>query len=167
MKFAWTLQLPWQLPVHWASQLADGGVALQVTSHWLVQLALHWPMQSVVPLIEEHIPLHDASQLALQLPEQLTIPGLAVHSPMHIVSQLPVQVALAEPEHIAVTLAVQLTGVHCAVHPPDVSNVQDRLVAPAKSIPPHAAMGAAWAVFGVKESAKSVTAAAIADRYGR
>jgi hypothetical protein len=101
-----------------------------------------------VPLIDEHIQLHDASQLVLQLPEQLTLPGLAVHIPMQLAPQLPVHVALAEPMQLAEMLAVQLMGWQLAVHPPDVSNVHDRLVAPEKSIPPHAAIGAAWAVLG-------------------
>jgi hypothetical protein len=163
MKFACTLQLPLQLA--WHSAMQFGGVPLQLMLHSLEQLALHWPMQVVMSPLELHCPLHEASHLAEQSPEQLKLPG--EQPPMHLPVQSAVQLPLTDPEHIAVTLAVQFTGVQSAMHPADVSNVQVRPVAPAKSIPPHAAMGAAWAVFGLKATRKSVAKATIADRYGR
>lgn len=100
-KFACTLQLPLQLAWHWALQLAIGAIPLQLTSHSLVQLAMHWLSHDEFDPIDEHwllqLPMHSVEQL----PEQLKLPGLPVHCPMHVPSQPPVQLALAEPEHIA------------------------------------------------------------------
>ena|ERR1700722_1639523 len=124
-------------------------------------------MHSLLLPIDEHWPLHDASQLVLQSPEQVTIPGFAVHIPMQSAVQLPVHIALADPEHMADALAVQLMGVHAAVQPPDVWKLQLTLVAPEKSMLPHAATGAAWATLGASDSTLAVTIAAIADRTVR
>jgi hypothetical protein len=130
----------------------------------LVQLAEHWPMHVVLSALVLHWPLQDASQLVEQLPEQLKLPWFAMQVPMQSPEQLPVQLALMETLQLADTLAVQLTGVQSAVQPPDVSKVHDRLVAPAKSMLSHAAMGAAWAVLGASATRTSVMAAATADR---
>jgi hypothetical protein len=166
-KFAWTLQLPLQLAWHWPLQLADGPMPLQLTSHWSVQLAMHWLMQFVFDPIDEHWLVQLPWQDEEQLPEQLKLPGLAEHWPMHVPSHPPVQLALADPEHIACTLAVQLTGVHAVSQPPDVSSWHDRLVAPEKSSPPHAATGAAWAVLGATKTKAAATAPARADKNVR
>jgi hypothetical protein len=164
IKFAWTLQLPLQLALHSPLHIADGPWPLQLTSHWLVQLAMHCPMQVEVLPIELHSPEQFPMQLAEQLPEQLKLGPIAVHWPMQVPVQPPVQVALALAVHPAVTLAVQLIGWQLAVQPPDVSTLHVRLVAPAKSMFPHAAMGAAWALVGQRNKKAAVAAAAIADK---
>jgi hypothetical protein len=63
----------------------------------------------------------------------LKLPGFAVQVVMHEPEQLLVQLASMLPEQpplqLASSVAEQLTwrfiGVHWAVHPPEVSNVQD------------------------------------------
>jgi hypothetical protein len=133
-------------------------------SHWLVQLAMHCPMQVEVLPIELHSPEQFPMQLAEQLPEQLKLGPIAVHWPMQVPVQPPVQVALADPVHPAVTLAVQLIGWQLAVQPPEVWTLHDSIVAPEKSMLPQAAMGAAWAVVGQRNRNTAVAAAAITDK---
>jgi len=164
MTDACTLQLPPQLALHCAEQLADGAIPMQLALHWLEHCPMHCPMHvlmlGLLMQLAVQLPLH----VAEQLPEQLKLPGLAMHEPeqepVQPAVQLPVAVTLQPPE----MLAWQLMGWQFAVQPPDVSRVHDRFVAPEKSTFPHAAMGAAWAVADVSETRPAVTTAAITDR---
>src|SRR5580700_10893609 len=109
-------------------------------------------MQLDMSELDMHWPLHDALQLVEQLPEQLKLPGFAMHAVMQSPEQPPVQLALMETMQLPVTLAVQLRGWQLAVHPPDVSKVHERPAAPEKSMFPQAAIGAASAVAGHRET---------------
>jgi hypothetical protein len=120
-RFAWAVQLPLQVASHCAVQVADGAVPLQLTSHWFEQPALH----CVTHVVSSEFPLHSVAHEPLHSvthsPEQLKVPGSTLHFAPQVPEQLPVQVADADPVQLAEMLAVQLTGVHMVVHPPDVS----------------------------------------------
>jgi hypothetical protein len=116
-------------------------------------------MQVVMSLLEVHWLLQLPLQVASQLPEQLKLPMLAVQAVMQEPEQLSVHVPLIEPVHMAEALTVQFRGVQLAVHPPEVSTLHERPVAPEKSMPPHAAIGMACAVRGTRAT-KALTAAA-------
>ena len=70
LKFAWPLQLPWQLRAHCPAQSAVGGVPEHCVLQRAAQLALHCPVQVVVSPDEAHapeqLPWHVALQSVLQ-----------------------------------------------------------------------------------------------------
>ena len=132
----WPLQLPW----HLASQLAVGGVPVQLLSHLASQFALQdaeqRPLHAAESESEAHLPSHALPQSAVQPPLQLAwqskLPAFASHLALHSdSSHLPVHSADAEPEHLpsqltsslAAHCAWKLIGVHFAVQPPWTSAV--------------------------------------------
>jgi hypothetical protein len=147
-------------------QLADGGVAL----HWMLQLLeqLAWQeaVHSSVFALDEQLPLHDASQSVSHEPWQSKLPGLPEHIPEQLASQPPVQftsaIAVQPPLHITSSCAAHdawtVTGVHCAVQPPEVSTTQVSLAVTSRLS--QALSTSARAV----EAAKSVTAEKAAAR---
>lgn len=118
--FAWTVQDAVQLSAHSVVHSVAPGWTWQRSAHWVLQLAEHSEEQ----LSPSHSALHPASQSVEQYFSHVKVSGCFVHSVLHVVLQVSVQVSSAEALHIAEQVAVKLSGVHFAVHPPDVSKWQ-------------------------------------------
>jgi hypothetical protein len=154
LKFACAVQLPWHSAWHCVSHVADGGVPSQLPWQRALHEAWHSDEQFSSEESDEHWLEHWPLQSESHEPWQLNDPGFAVHCvlqfPSHVVVQSAVTLPVHWPEQLASTESSQLTGVHWAVQPPEVSNVHDSL--PEKSMLPHEAIGFAFAVPGVKSA---------------
>jgi hypothetical protein len=129
--FALPSQLPLQLALHFASQVAEGGVPWHFPLQLPEQVALHDASHSLWFADDEHLPLQSAEHVPSQLPWQSNEPGFALHDPVqlpvHDVLQSTLADALHCPLHCTSSLPAQaasnVSGVHCAVHPPCVSTL--------------------------------------------
>jgi hypothetical protein len=104
----------WQLPWHFASHVALGGVPVHWPSHVALHDAWHLAAQSACPDVPsgEDEPL--AEQCASQVPEQsdsqcpwhVKLPGFSVHAPVQLAWQPPLHcggVTLQWPAQLAET----------------------------------------------------------------
>jgi hypothetical protein len=161
----------WQLPWHAAWQVTGvhcAGCPWQLTLHCAPHVSLHDASHCVWFALLWQLPEQLASQSALHDPSQLKLG--AVHPPWQLLSHCVVQLALIDAVHWPLQLASScaehctstLTGVHCAVHPPDVSTVQ--VSSPEKSMLPHDAMTVARALPGAKATRAPAMDAATAAK---
>lgn len=153
------VQLPWQLAMHDALQLVEGGVPLQPALQRASQLAWHWPVHVVMSLEDAQALEQLPSHVALQSASQLKLPGLEEHMPAQVPSQLLVQlgsVAVHPPEQLASSWAshaiCRFGGEQAMSHDAVASTVHDSL--PLKTAPPQSAKMSARA-----EPAANVTIA--------
>jgi hypothetical protein len=139
---------PWQLAWHFASHVADGGVAVQLPWHSLEHVALHDASHWAWSAAALHLPLHVPSQRVLQLPSQSNWPWVPVHCAVQSPWQLPVQLASTVPWHwpwqlpwsCAAHAAWNETGVHCTLQSAPTSTLHWALAW--TSMFPHASMPA-------------------------
>jgi hypothetical protein len=151
--FAWAWQLPWHAAWH-VTGLQLGAVPVQLPWHSAPHVSLHEASHCAELALLEQSPVQWASQLSVQEPSQLKLPlvqppvQLDSHDAVQLASMFtlhwPLQLASSCAEHCTSTLM----GVHCAVHPPDVSSVH--VSVPLKSMFPHSEMTVAPAVAGEK-----------------
>jgi hypothetical protein len=162
------VQLPWQEAEHFASQLADGAVAMQLALQRVLQLAWQDVMHSDMFESLAHSLVQPPSQLPVQSALQSNDPGSAVQPPMQVASQEPLQPtstsALHPPVHDSSSDAEQaswnLSGVQSAVQPPLVSSVQLVLAASRKMSPHDDKLSARASRPGKKTTTKAASARA-------
>jgi hypothetical protein len=143
------VQDPVQHAWHFAMHVALGGATLHCALQFAEQLALHEPLHCETFPLDEHCPSQSALHCALHCALQSNMPGFALHEPVHVPEQFVVhdtsaetlQLPLQPTSSFASHAMSTLIGVHCAVHPPDVSTLQFAFAE--MSMLPHASSGAA------------------------